>query len=147
MAEFKQGSVTVTYNDKLKIPAEAGSLSPKQVRDLPKARRGVGLACSMTAEAMRKHPDKLAADGVTPDALTTAGEMAESVDGVIAELESALTYFKQANNILDAEAHTALRRVLAHVRAKEKFDARLADLVPHLVAYFANEASQPTPNP
>jgi len=145
MAEFKQGSVAVVYGDNLKIPAEAGMLSPKQVRELPKARRGIGLACTMTADAMRKHSDKLTVDAVEADGLAAAGAMAEDVDAIIAELEAAVTYFKQANNILDGEAHTALRRVLAHVRAKEKFDARIVDLVPHLIAYFANEPSQPTP--
>lgn len=143
MAQYKHGVVSLKYPDTFTVPAEAGTLSPEAARRLPKARRGVGLACEMTAQAMQKFPDKLAVAGVVPSELAEAGRAAEEIDGVIADLDAALNYFKQANLLLDAKAHTELRKVLAHLRSHEKFDPKLADLVPHLVTYFANAPAEP----
>jgi hypothetical protein len=109
------------------------------MRRLPEARRGVGVACETTADAIRKNPDRLKPHNVAADRLAEIGRMAEQIDTVIVDTEAALIRLKQANTLIDAEAHESLRRVLGFVRAEEKFDARLTDLVPHLIAYFANE--------
>jgi hypothetical protein len=76
---------------------------------------------------------------VTADELVAAGEQAEDIDVVIADVENVLVVLKQANNLLDAHAHELLRKVLAAVRAAEKFDPKVASVFPHLVAYFANK--------
>lgn len=142
MGEFNHGVVALKYPDTFTLPADAGSLSLQAARRLAKARRGIGLACDMTAQAMAKFPERLAVPGIDADALRQDGAAAEAIDGTIADLETALMYFKQGNLILDAKAHTELRKVLAFVRSQEKFDPRLADLVPHLVAYFANTPAE-----
>ena len=145
MATITEGNVSVVVPEHISIPVEAGTLSKDQVRRLIKARRGVGLACGATAQAMRTYPDRLAVAGVSPDALDAAGRSAEDIDLVITNLEIVLTTLKQANLLLDAQAHELARRVLATVRATEKFDETVVDLVPQLIAYFANERPEEEP--
>ena len=149
MGEFNHGVVALKYPDTFTLPAESGTLSIEAARRLPKARRGIGLACEMTSQAMTKFPERLAVPGVAPDALRQNGDAAESIDGTIADVEAVLLHLKQGNLILDAKAHTELRKVLAFVRSQEKFDPHLAELVPHLIAYFANTPAEapvePTP--
>jgi hypothetical protein len=77
--------------------------------------------------------------------LASAGRMAEEIDRVIVDVEAVLGVLKRANLILDARAHDELRKVLAFVRGQQKFDARIVDLVPHLLAYFSNEPPQKAP--
>ena len=54
MSEMKQGNVTISIPDTIEISEKAGEMSPDEVRRMPKARRGVGLACEATAAAMKK---------------------------------------------------------------------------------------------
>jgi len=110
-----------------------------------KARRGVGITCDATATAMEKDPQRLAVPGVDPAELRSAGKVAEDIDWVITDLEVILGRLKQANMLLDADAHVMLRKCLAYVRAQEKFDAQLAALVPQLESYFAKSPSAPKP--
>jgi hypothetical protein len=147
MAELRQGDVTVTIPDHITIPPKAGSLSPDDSQRLTKARKGVGLTCESTAEVMKKNPERLAVPQVTPDSLAASGRVAEDIDGVIGDVETLLLILKQANSLLDAEAHNNLRRVLAFVRGQEKFDPHLADLVPALIAYFSRERPKPDGGP
>lgn len=132
-----QGSVTLTCTETLQIPDKAGKMSVEEVSRIEKARRGVGITCERTAEALRKNEGRITVPGVTPEALEQAGKAADDIDGVIADLEHLLLILKQSNVLLDAHAHRELRKVLAAVRAQEKFDPRLPDLFPQLIAYFA----------
>lgn len=138
MAEIQHGHVTVVVPDDVDLPGKAGQMSPTEVQRLPKARKGVGLTCLMTAEALVRHGDRINVSGVDAETLQKAARGAEAYDAAITDLEAVLVRLKQANLIHEAEAHEALRRVLAAVRAQEKFDPRAADVVPELVAYFAN---------
>ena len=52
-----------------------------------------------------------------------------------------LMKLKQANRLIDQSAHDGLRRVLAGVRALEKFDPTVTDLVKDLIDYFSNPGS------
>jgi len=143
MSELKQGTVTVSIPDHIDIPERAGELTAKDMQRLAKARRGVGLTCDATASAMTKDPKRLAVPDVDPENLRLAGKVAEDIDSVITDLEVILARLKQANMLVDAEAHLQLRKCLAHVRSREKFDPQLADLVPALEAYFANSPAEP----
>jgi hypothetical protein len=143
--DLTHGTVTVSYPAHIDIPANAGKLSPDEVNKIPKARRGVGLACEKTAEALAKAPS--VKTDVDSAALVEAGTMAEDIDVVIADVENVLVVLKQANNLLDANAHEMLRKVLAAVRAAEKFDPRVVDVFPHLIAYFAHKRGLPGPEP
>jgi hypothetical protein len=136
-SEIKQGSVVVQLPIHIELLPQAGKLSAEEMRASEKARRGVGLACEQTAEAMRKNPERFQVVGISPDSLQSYGRQAEDIDSVIVDLETVLGILKQNNTLLDARAHQSLRRVLAYVRSMEKFDPKLAALVPHLIAYFA----------
>ncbi len=138
MAKLKHGTVTIAYPDDIVLPEKAGQLTGADLARVQKARRGVGLACEATSVALKKYGDRVPGSGVDPDELVTAGKMAEAIDEVIADTEHALMILKQANVLLDADAHLRLRKVLAAVRAAEKFDANVVDLFRHLLDYFAN---------
>lgn len=144
MGKLKLGTVTVAYPDDIELPEKAGKMAPEEVGRLEKPRRGIGLACEKTAEAMIKNTGRVTVSGVDPDALVTAGRMAEDIDVVIADVEHVLMTLKQGNALLDSNAHLMLRKVLAAVRAAEKFDPKVADLFPHLTAYFANSRGSST---
>jgi hypothetical protein len=139
MAELTKGTVTVKYDDGIKVPPEAGTLSITDIRRLEKTRRGVGVASLATAEAIRKRPD-LAPKGVTADELEDQGRQADAIDFVIVDLEGILHQLKQANLMIDAKANEMLRKVLANVRSQEKFDASVTKDVPHLISYFQTSA-------
>lgn len=143
MADVKQGSVTVVIPDHIAIPAQAGELTSKDVQRLQKARRGIGLTCDATAAAMDKDPKRLAIAGVESALLRAAGRSAEDLDLVITDLEVILARLKQANLLLEEEAHVMLRRCLAHVRSQEKFDPGIGTLVPQLETYFARATPEP----
>jgi len=146
MPELKQGTVSVVIPDHIAVPAQAGELTIKDMQRIEKARRGVGLTCDATATAMEKNPERLAVPGIEAANLRVAGKVAEDIDSVITDLEVILARLKQANLLLDADAHLQLRKCLAHVRSQEKFDPQLAALVPQLEAYFAKTmAPEPTP--
>lgn len=139
MSTIKLGSVTVQLPEEIVVPTEAGHLSPAEVRRLPRARHGIGLAAEMTAAVLTKHPELIPSPGITPEELAAKGRAAENMDVVISEMEATLVTLKQTNLIVDADAHNALRRALASVRAAEKFDPMVSNLFPHLIRYFANE--------
>lgn len=143
MKQLIHGTVTIGYPAGIELPPKAGKLSPEEVTRLPKARRGVGLACEKTAEALPKASG--VKTDVTAEALVAAGAMAEEIDTVIADVENALLVLKQANNLLDGAAHELLRKVLAAVRAAEKFDSHVVDVFPHLIAYFSNKRGVEAP--
>ncbi len=145
MPELKQGSVSVAIPDHIILPPDAGELTGKDMQRLEKARRGVGLTCDATATAIEKDPQRLGVHGVQPSELRMAGKVAEDIDMVITDLEVILTRLKQGNMLLDAAANLMLRKCLAHVRAQEKFDPQLAELVPQLEAYFANTPAELKP--
>jgi len=139
--KLKQGSVTLTSTETIAFPEKAGKMTVEEVGRLEKPRRGLGVTCEKSADALRKNTDRITVPGVDPAALEAAGEAAENIDGVIADVEHLLMFLKQANALLDSHAHRELRKVLAAVRSQEKFDPKLADLFPHLIAYFASTRS------
>ena len=72
MSDENHGSVTIHLPDGLELPAEAGTLSDEQLRARFPARDGVGRVCAVTADAMRKYPDRLMIAGIDADALGLA---------------------------------------------------------------------------
>ncbi len=138
MSQFKQGSVTVELPPSVTIPEQAGKLSPTQISRLEKPRKGIGLTCQKTSEAMLKYAAQFAVPGVDATKLAQKGQAAEDIDTVVFELEAALSVLKQANRLLDDDAHRDLRKVLAFVRGQEKFNPGIVNLVPSLIDYFAN---------
>jgi hypothetical protein len=148
VTQLTYGGVTVTISEEISVPENAGSLTADEVLRLPKPRRGLGLACETTADAMEKAPEKFAIPNLTAADLRKQGKMADDIDKVIIELEYLTYRMKQANKLLDAQAYESLRRVLTFVRGQEKFDPGLAARVPNLIAYFArggSKTAEPSP--
>ncbi|MFO0591295.1 MAG: hypothetical protein U0441_27355 [Polyangiaceae bacterium] len=145
MGKLEHGNVVVSFANKITIPEKAGHLSAAEAARIPRARKGVGLACDATSTALEKYGDRVPGAGDAGE-LAKAGEMADAIDEVIADVEHLLMILKQANLLLDGDAHTRLRRALTAVRAAEKFDPKVADLFRGLIAYFARsngEAASP----
>ena len=142
MATITQGNVTIVLSDDLEFPKQAGSLSPREMRRLLKARKGVGWACEATAEAIVKNPDRIAPFNVKPERLASLGRMTEQIENTLVDLDALTVRVKQARGLIDEEAHNELRKVLAFVRSQEKFDPRVGDLVPALLEYFARAANK-----
>ena len=125
MPEIKHGTVTVAIPDSLVLPPQAGNLSPAEVLAIPKARRGIGLACDQAATALANAGADFVAPGVTPEGLRTKGRMADEIDDVIASVEVLLEKLKQANLLLDAAAWEELRKLNDLVKAQGKFRPEL----------------------
>ena len=141
MADIKYGSVAVTVPEALKPPENAGSLSPQEVRHLPKAPRGIGLVGTHTADAIKKAGAKLTLPpGVTADALVAACARADGIDQVIIDLEVVLAILKQANLLFDAEAWELLRRVNGQVKEQMKFAPELEPMFRILLDFMSRGA-------
>ena len=137
MAEVKHGSVTVVVPDHLAPPERAGKLSVEEVRRLPKARLGLGLACAQASDSIVKAGDRFVLPaGVTAESLESAGSKAEEIDSVINDLEVALDTLKQANLLFDADAWEQLRRVNDQLKAQAKHDPSLEAVFAPLLTYF-----------
>jgi hypothetical protein len=121
MAEIKHGVVTLSVDDHLVPPPEAGNLTVEEVRRLPKARPGIGLACQASAQAIEQVGAALTLPPeLSPEALRSAGERAEEVDQVIRDLELLLQRFRQANLIFDADALARLSQLNELVKLKAR---------------------------
>lgn len=138
MAEVKHGTVSVTIPDALTPPARAGSLSPDEVRRLPKAPRGIGLVGAQTADAIVKAEGKLTLPpGVTAAALLAAAERADGIDQIIVDLEVVLGILKQANLLFDAEAWELLRKVNGQVKEQMKYAPELGPIFRMLLDFMS----------
>jgi hypothetical protein len=137
MAEIKHGNVTVNIPDHLALPAEAGSLTAEEVRRIPKPRKGLGLACEHSAQAMEAAGDQFQPPpGITPQGLREAGQRADEIDTVIAELEVVLVRLKQANLLFDQEALRQLAQTNDQVNVQGKHNPELARIFSALKVYF-----------
>lgn len=148
MAEVKHGTVSVTVADTLAPPPNAGKLSADEVKRLPRARRGIGLVCQHTANAIDNLGPKftLPAD-VTAASLLAAGNRAEDIDQVIIDLEVVLATLKQANLMFDAAAWEQIRKVNDQVKAQAKHNPELLAPFKALIDYFAKGHRQAVPQP
>jgi hypothetical protein len=136
MTELTQGTVTVVVEDETTLPEAAGKLTRKEVLSLPKPKRGVGKACDQTAQALQDAGDRVFVPGITPDGLRQAGERAEALESIVANLEALLVIIRQALLLNGAEAQRQLMKVAAFVQAHKKTDPRLMDLFVALREYF-----------
>jgi len=143
MAELKKGTVTILLPDGVELPPRAGDLSPEEKRKLPKARKGIGLACTMAAAELEKSDNLLAVPGVDPASLRKAGYLAEKMDEVIEDLDVSLETLKQANLIDDADAFNLLRKVNDQVKSQSKFEPSIAARFTAVTEYFASSGRPP----
>lgn len=134
--EIKEGAVSVTLPDALKLPAEAGSLDADAIRRIEKTRSGLGVTCQATAASMAKKGDEFQVPGVTAAELADLGLQADLADQVIEDLRTILHRLQQGNLLIDAKAQEMLRRVNAQVNAQGKFDANLFERFATIGAYF-----------
>lgn len=141
MAEIKAGSVTVVLPEKIEVLEKAGKLTPDEIAKNPdKPRPGVGLACKLTATAIKKYPELFKGlQGVTTEELADHGFQADEMDVVLVDLDIARSTARQNNFLLDSRAHRDLRRVLSYIRDQAKFNPEILKVVPHLTRYFSNK--------
>lgn len=144
MPTISHGSVQVEVPESIEIPPEAGNLSAEQVRALPKARRGIGLACDQAANALT-NVSNFAAGRVTPESLRKKGRMAEEIDDVIASVEVMLDRLKQANLLLDASAWEELRQLNDLVKAQAKFRPEIASAFAPLTQFMSRRRASSGP--
>jgi histidinol-phosphate/aromatic aminotransferase/cobyric acid decarboxylase-like protein len=137
MAEINAGTVTVVLPEGVELDARSGQLNTEDKRALPKARKGIGLACDQTATALEKSEGGFIVPNVTAAALRAAGKLAEDIDQIIEDLSVANEILKQGNLLADAEAYTMLRKVNQQVKAQSQFDASLKERFQAVIAYFA----------
>lgn len=138
MAELKHGTVTLTLPDDLTPPAQAGKLSDKEVTRIPRTPHGVGLACTQSADALRKAGDRFTAPaGITPESLIAAARRADGIDQVMLDCEVILRTLRQANLLFDAAAYEELRKINDQVKAQAKFAPELAAMFRPLTDFFA----------
>lgn len=138
MADYEKGNVHINFPEGFTLDERAGTLDVKEVQRLEKARDGLAEACAKSATGMRDNDGRIAVPQLTADELAAKGQATFNIGNTVANLETALRVFKQQQLITEADAHEALRRVLAAVRAAEKFDPRITDAFPDLIKYFDN---------
>lgn len=144
MGKIKHGHISVTIPDELDPPEKAGKMTPEEVSRIPKAPRGLGLACEKAAAAIKKAGKKFTAPaGITPDGLVAAGDRAEGIDLVINDMEVVLQVAKQANLLFDADAYEQLRKVNDQVKAQGKHDPELLTIFKDIIDYFARGPRTP----
>jgi hypothetical protein len=124
----------------------AGKLTDDEKKRLPRARRGVGLACEQTAAALEKSEGELVVPEVEPEALRRKGKLAEDIDQVIEDMKVALEMVCQGNLLADADAFTDLRKVNKQVKAQVDFKPGLADRFAAVIAYFSRKKASKEDN-
>jgi hypothetical protein len=138
VAEIKHGTVVVTIPDELEPPEQAGNLSPEQVQRIPKAKRGLGLVCEATAEALEKAGSTFTPPSdVTAVSLRESGSRAEGIDQVILDLEVVLNKLRQANLLFDAVAWEQIRKMNDQVKTQGKHVPELLVMFKPLLDFFA----------
>jgi hypothetical protein len=148
MGKIKHGHISVTIPDELDPPDKAGKMTPEEVSRIPKAPRGLGLACEKAADAIKKAGKKFAPPpGVTPEGIVTAGNRAEDIDLVINDMEVVLQTAKQANLLFDADAYEQLRKVNDQVKVQGKHDPELLMIFKDVIDYFARGPRGPKAPP
>jgi len=143
MPEIREGSVTVVLSDSIEVPANAGKLSPDEVRLVPKTRPGLGLACAQAATEMQKRGSEFAVPGVTAEELRRRGEQAELIDEAIEDVGIIYATLKQANLIIDAAAQELLGKVNDQVNVLGKHDPSIVARFSAVTEYFAKKSAKP----
>lgn len=151
MSEIQHGTVSVSIPDQFALPAQAGNLSPDDVRRIARAPRGIGLVCDAAADVLEKSGSKFTAPaGVTPASLRTLGQRAEGIDQVIRDLDVVMNKVKQANLLFDSEAWEQLRKTNDQIKAQGKHDPEVLVMFKPVLDFFSRartNTSEPAPAP
>lgn len=128
----------VTVESVVPLPEQAGHLSDQEVAHIPRTPRGIGLACADAADALEKAGDRiLLPHDLTPAALREAGERAEAIDRVVADIQATLKTFQQGNLLLDAHAYDLLRRLNDQLKVELPRNPELAGYFQATLKFFA----------
>jgi len=140
--EFKKGNVTVVLPEGIETSEKAGKMSAQEVARQIKSYAGLGLCCEQTAQELEKNAGRVIVPELDQKKMVQDAKQAEALATLITDLEATLLWAKQNQLLLAGSAHRQLLRVLAFVRAHEKFDPRLVALFPRLKSYFAKPQSK-----
>lgn len=138
MSNITVGTVTIGMPENIELDPRAGKLSNDEVTGIVKSRKGLGLACELTATDMEKSAGEFIVPGVDPQSLRIKGDIADTFDKVIRDLEIALRTIKQGNLLADEAAYNDLRRVNKQVQAQEDFSPDIKERFEAVVEYFKN---------
>ena len=141
MPQITVGTVTVVLPDNLEIDPRAGKLSDEEQLKILKARKGLGLACDLTAAAMEKSAGTFVVPGVDPEALRIRGDIAETFDQVIEDLEIVKRTIKQGNLLADELAFNDLRKINNQVKAQDDFEPAIRERFASVIEYFQRKKS------
>lgn len=140
---LKIGSITMTIDAGLDLPAEAGKLTAAEIKRLPKARIGVGEACDRTAKAIEDAGDSfMAPKAIDPATLRMRATRATGMDTLVRDAEHVVFVLKQANLLVDSEAHLALCRVNDQLKTQSKDTPSLKTRFKDASQYFKNAAKK-----
>ena len=138
MAKITHGSVTLTFDDALTPPPDAGKLSQLEVQRLPKAPAGIGLAAELTSTALLTAGAAFTPpQGITAKSLLAAGQRADGYDGLLAALDVIRQEVAQANLLADAECWNQLRQVNDMLKGQVKHHPELAVMFAPLTAFMS----------
>lgn len=146
-SEFKKGNVTVVLPEGIETSEKAGKMSVEEVAREVKSYAGLGLCCEQTAQELEKNAARVVVPELDTKKMVQDAKQAEALASLVTDLEATLLWAKQNQLLLASSAHRQLLRVLAFVRAHEKFDPRLVALFPHLKSYFARPTVRRTSKP
>jgi hypothetical protein len=142
MAEINHGTITLTIPDELAPPAQAGKMTAKDIKKIPKAPKGVGQLCHQAADAMGRAGAAFAPPpGVTVDSLRQVGTRADGIDQYIIDSEVVQEILRQSNLLFDADAWKQLRQVNDQIKAQMKHNPALAVIFQQVLEAFARSAS------
>lgn len=113
-----KGTITLELDDSLTPPERAGEFTETEIQHMYKPRKGVGFVAKDCAQQIEDLGNTITLPPqFSPDNLRTLGNRAESIDGVIAEVERFLRILKQSNTVFDRDCGQNLLELRDYIEA------------------------------
>lgn len=113
-----KGTITLELEDTLTPPERAGEFTETEIQHMYKPRKGVGFVAKDCAQQIEDLGNTITLPPqFSPDNLRTLGNRAESIDGVIAEVERFLRILKQSNTVFDRDCGQNLLELRDYIEA------------------------------
>ncbi|EYF02983.1 hypothetical protein [Chondromyces apiculatus] len=138
MATVTHGTITITIDDLLAPPQQAGKLSKRDIRRTAKAPHSVGRLCNQAADALERAGTTFSPPpGITAQALRDAAMRVDGTDQCLTDLDVVREKFRQSHLIFGADAWKLVRQMNDHVKAQMKHDPEIGVIFQQLVEAFA----------
>lgn len=141
MGKIVHGPVTLVVPDNLALSDKAGKLSAAEIRRLPKAPAGIGLAAQETATALINAGAAFTAPkDVTAKTLLAAGARSDGLNGILNDLDVVRRMVQEENLLSDAACWDQLRQINDMVKGQVKHHPELKAMFAPLSAFMAKSA-------